>query len=284
MILKYFFSSIIVALFMCSPIKLCGNEAAGAYLVLNSPVNAGFGAIFSSVLSALNMYDQGGYAGVHVDLNSGIYLDPAQGPNWWEYFFEPIDIGDKKAPHYIFSANDVAHLVNQGFPMPRERGYELIKKYIHLKPHLQKEMDAFITKNFKEYVVIGIHHRGTDKKLETPIIPYDTTLFHLNWLYTNLSKKHKVRIFVATDDSDFLAYVKKRYPKKVIYNDFVRSVNGEPLHYNDDFYSGNYQKGKEAVLDCLILSKCDWLVFPAASAFSMASLKFNPNLPAIPLP
>lgn len=280
---KHILTSVLLCFAFLKSFELFSETEKGPFLVLNNPLNPGFGAVFSSVLSALDTYDKGNYSGIKVDLNSGMYLDQKKGSNWWDYFFEPINFGDETAPNYVFSQSDVAHLVITGFPMPRERGFELIQKYIHLKPHVQKKIDHFIQKKFKEKFVIGIHHRGTDKKTEAPIVPYETIMFHVDWWVEHLPKDVKVCIFVATDDQNFLDYIRKIYPKKVIYNKFVRSKDDNPIHDNDKLYQSNYQKGEEAIIDCMLLSKTNLLIFPEASAFSIAALKFNPGLTAIPL-
>lgn len=270
--------------FICFSSGICFSEAEKRpFAILNNPVNSGFGAIFSSVLSALNLYDQGEYSGIEIDLNEGIFFDSNYGPNWWEYFFEPIRLGDENAPRYVFSMHDVAELVNRGFEMSRERGFELIQKYIHLKPAVEKKVSRFIEKQFENYFIIGIHYRGTDKVLEATPVSYQTVIKHVDWWITNLPKELGVRIFIATDEQRFLDHMKELYPEQVIYNRFVRSTTENPIHYNDHLYSSNYQKGKEALVDCLLLSKCNLLLFPAASAFSMAALKFNPSQIAIPL-
>lgn len=279
-IFNLFFLSLIL---LKLPVHLFSEEENKPFVILNNPSNSGFGAVFSSVIATLDMYDQGCYAGVKVDLNEGMYLDPNYGPNYWEYFFEPINLGDTTAPHHILSGNDVSRLINAGFQIPKERGYELIQKYVYLKPHIQKKINKFVKKKFKGYFTIGIHHRGTDKKTEASIVPYSTTLFHVNWWIKNLPKNTKTRIFVATDDQNFLDYIHKLYPDKVIFNHFIRSKGEDPIHYNDNLFKNNYQKGEEALIDLLLLSKCDLFLFPAASAFSMTATKFNPFQTAIPL-
>lgn len=281
--LKSLLTSLLLGFLFLHSIKLYSEPDEYSFLVLNNPINSGFGAIFSSALSALDLYDRGNYSGIKIDLNSGMYVDAQREANWWEYFFEPINIGNEEAPHFVFSQHDVAVLVNKGIAMRRERGYELIQKYIHLKPHMQNKINLVVDTKFKDNFVIGIHHRGTDKHLEAPIVPYDVILFNVNWWMANLPKDVKVSIFVATDDQNFLDYICEIYPNLVVYNPFVRSRNENPVHYNDHFYKSNYQKGEEAILDCILLSKCHLLFFPQASAFSMTSLKFNPSLPAIPL-
>lgn len=280
---KRCFMIVIFCLICFNPAMLLSNSNERITLVLNNPINSGFGAIFSSVLSALNVYEQGGYGGIKIDLNSGIYLDPERGPNYWEYFFKPINLGNESNIPYAFTSDDVSMLINAGFVMPRERGFELIQKYIHLKPHIEQEVDAFVQSQFNGYFTIAIHHRGTDKKVEVPIVPYQTIICHVLWWLANGPKDKIARIFIATDDQNFLNYMCQLFPGQVIYNDFVRSQDGNPLHYGNNWYLNNYQKGKEALVDCLLLGKCDVLLFPAASAFSMATLKFNPQQIAIPL-
>lgn len=254
------------------------------YFILNNQhTNPGFGALFHAVLGALDGFEEGKYAGLKVEFKSGVYFDPAVGSNWWEYFFEPINLGNEQAPLYYSTCEDVCNLVPKGLEICRNRAYELIKKYIHLKPKLQRKVDAFASKRFKNNLIIAVHHRGTDKKLEAPIVPYQTTLFHLNWWVTNQPRKTKIKIYVATDDQEFLDTICSMYPKRVVYNDFVRSKNGEPIHYNDHIYKSNYQKAEEAIIDCLLLARSHILIYPSSSTFSNASLKFNPNTIAVSL-
>lgn len=59
---------------------------AGSYLVVNNPHNSGFFATFLSVLGALSIYEEGGYAGISVVLNNDFYIDVEKGPNWWSIF------------------------------------------------------------------------------------------------------------------------------------------------------------------------------------------------------
>lgn len=286
---KFYKSFTLVWLFCllmnCHFVKIYAEEEK-PYLVLNNPVNAGFFAIFSSVIAALNMYEEGHFAGIHVDFNSGVYLDLERGPNWWEYFFDPIHLGDEtNAVKHVFSFEEVLSLAGHGFIIPRERASELIQKYVHLRPEIAEELETFVNTHFKDHYVIGIHHRGTDKKTEAPIVPYEKTLTTLNWVISNLSdeQRDKLKVFVATDEQNFLNFLIPIFPNNVIYSDFVRSTDDQPLHYNPSIYSSNYQKGKEALLDCLLLSRCNFLLFPTTSSLSIASMKFNPNLPAIAL-
>lgn len=63
--------------------------------VLTSPIyNPGLFSIFNMVVGALNYYDKGNISGLRVDFQEkGWYFDSTKGSNWWNYYFEPINVG-----------------------------------------------------------------------------------------------------------------------------------------------------------------------------------------------
>jgi hypothetical protein len=262
------------------PPKITSTEPNGKFLIYNTG-NSGMFAVFSGVLGALNFYEQGNYQGIHIALEGGVYQDPKLGSNWWTYFFEPIQVGNDRALTYTFTFEDHRALAHDGFHMPRNRAHELITKYIKVLPHIQNQVDRFVTNHFKDHYVIGVHHRGTDKVTEMPLVPYEKTAKALATVIDHLSNEEKshFKIYVATDDAHFVEYLSKAYPDQVIYNDFVRSDDSQPLHIgNDEKYSSIYQKGEEALVDCLLLSRCNYLIRPWSS-LSIVADHFNPDMP-----
>lgn len=257
----------------------------GDYLIVNNPnYDPGFFSVFSSVLGALEVYDTGEYSGIFVNLNSGRYLDTNRGPNWWEYFFEPIKLGkiDPPTKKYIFH-QDLADFSFAILQIPRQRLHYLINKYVRVKKDIQKQINTYVKNKFAGHFVIGVHHRGTDKQQEQVPIPYEMTYDALCKAIDNLDEENKNNflIYVATDDSAFLTYMSERFPSRIIYSDFVRSSNEIPLHFGD-FYKNNYERGKEALLDCLLLSKCNMLLRPWSN-LSLAATFFNPEMPVVVL-
>jgi hypothetical protein len=274
----------VLLLFIFPPCKLLAFSIEERPVLVYNACSSGMFANFACVLGVLQIYEQYNCSGVKIDFSNGCYLDPAHGPNWWEYFFEPINIVEQNAPTYIFSSLDDIHSICViGFSLSRQRAFELIQRYIHVKPNIQAEVDTFIQKYFENHFIIGVHHRGTDKILEIPLISYQTTIQILNTVTNNLSpeQRNKLKIYVATDDQEFMKYMIAFYSPALLYNNFVRSADATPLHYgNDNRYSSNYQKGKEALMDCLLLSKCNFLIRPMSSLSTIAD-RFNPNLPVI---
>lgn len=263
----------------CLCLLLAHNTLLPAIYKLTHPLyNPGFFSVFHTVLGALDAHDRSSN-GLIVDFeDQGLYYDARYGPNWWEYYFEPINFSYNNQPQEkLPTYKKINFALITEFEMSRARGYELIQKYIRLKPHIQDKLDTFVQQYFAGQRAIGIHYRGTDKKSEEPTVPYETVAHYLD---LEISEHNNIKIFVATDDAHFLAFMRKRFPEKVIALDAIRSQDQNPVHFP---HSENaYQKGEEALLDCLLLSRCAKL-YKMASNLSNCSAKFNPSIPVVNL-
>ena len=71
--------------------------------------------------------------------------------------------------------------------------------------------------------------------------------------------------------------MRERFPGRVVCLEMHRSVDGTPI---DVIQGDNWNKGRDAVLDCLLLSRCDVLV-RTASNLSLCAGFFNPRLPVV---
>jgi hypothetical protein len=92
-------------------------------------------------------------------------------------------------------------------------------------------------------------------------------------------QKENIKIFVATDEEPFLEFMQKKFPGKVAAIDAIRSKNGAPIHTSA---RNGYKKGEDALIDCILLSKCSKL-YKMASNLSDVSMRFNPFVPVIHL-
>lgn len=259
--------------------ELKSRPHLGRFLIYET--SSGFFATVLSVIGALDFYEKGSYSGFQVKMSGGVYLDPELGPNWWNYFFEPINFGNHKARHHVFTVEEHGKFVGKANGMDRAKANYFIQKYIHVLPHIQHQVDEFVSEYFGDAFVIGVHHRGTDKVIEMPRVPFERTNSALQGLIDTLDENQKItfKIYVATDDAGFLEFMKEQYGDRVLYNQFVRTTDDTPLHYgNDDKYSSIYKKGEEALIDGLLLSRCNHLIRPNSS-LSIASGLFNPTLP-----
>lgn len=244
---------------------------------------AGMFSTFMMVMGLLDGYDRGDFAGVEVSLRkSELYFDGAYGPNWWNYYFYPIRTKlPRHAVRRTLSKRLSERIALRGHQtLSRQRCYELIHKYVTIRPEILSEVKVFLKNHLDGEFLVGVHYRGTDKfNVEAPYIsPEEVCSKIKNYIHTHLTTRF--RIFVATDCERFLQQARKTFGEKVFFYPMKRSLNEVPIHV--DPATRGYVRGKLALLDCLTLSKCDVLI-RTSSNLSNASLLFNPALPALRL-
>ncbi len=238
-------------------------------------------AVLGDVMSVLECYDKGVCSGVKIDFGTGgLYYDRSQGPNWFNYYFEPVTIGNTSKAYFETDWPSKNGIPNLGDIANREQYASKITKYLKLKPEIAHEIDHFVATHFNNSFVIGIHYRGTDKDSEAPRVHYEKALAEVS-KQAHLRNLQDYKIFVATDEHAFLEYMKTQHPGKILYNtDVQRSKNGKPLHLEQS--SNQYENGKHALMDCILLSRTNLLI-RTSSNFSLFSTYFNPKIPVIEL-
>jgi hypothetical protein len=212
------------------------------------------------------------YAGVRVRFEDGLYLDPRIGPDWWRYYFEPIDLGSGSErvvdPHFH---DHCAHRVERS--LPRDAAVALVAQYVSIKPDIRAIGEAFAASHWHGAQVIGVHYRGTDKWEDARRVPYDEMA---GVVRDAMRGREPCRIFVATDEAGFVDYMTQQFGDRVTSREMFRSRDGRPIDvFNGD---GNYQKGLDAVVDCWLLSRTSTLI-RTASNLSLCATFFNPRLP-----
>jgi hypothetical protein len=106
---------------------------------------------------------------------------------------------------------------------------------------------------------VGIHFRGTDKTIEAPRVSWN---YCLQVLQTYLKTDGRIKaVFVASDEQEFVDFV-------------VQSVRDIPIFSYEDYYryqpsddlppyriaGGEYEKGEDALVNALLLSRCVTLI------------------------
>jgi hypothetical protein len=130
--------------------------------------------------------------------------------------------------------------------------------------------------HFGNFHVIGIHFRGTDKCGEAPRVPYEEVCAAVRTAIGVVGTEDW-RLFVASDEQAFVDYMEDAFPDMVFSWETRRSTDGCPI---DLRMEDNYKKGEDAVMDCLLLSRCHQLI-RTASDLSLCSTYFNPDIPVV---
>lgn len=255
------------------------NGEESSYIILRSR-DSGMFSIFDDVAGLLKKFDKGKIGGIEIDFeHEGAYYEPLYGPNWWSYYCKPLKVGDPSGCLVINSLDFWTHKLPYSieFGSSRQEVHRIIETYFHIKPEIIKNVEDFCENEFEGFV-FGIHYRGTDKIHEAPRTKYRKIKKQLkSEVLTRGLQNYK--IFIAADEQAFLDYMINKYGSKVIYvKEAERSLDGNPLHLGRS--EGKYQQGLDALTDCLLLSKTDYLI-RTSSNLSRWSTYFNPDLPVI---
>ena len=213
--------------------------------------------------------------------------------NCWKYYFEDINnhnlnnIPDydytkefTMPPHVEYSFRDIPHHQHiidlKTFDSKREFVNKYISK-IKIKKHIQDKIDKFVNQNLKDFKVLGVHVRGTDKWADVPggnqihsrFENYDTLIAEELGNYD--------KILICTDSKRALLHFKKKYHNVVYYNSY-RMIDhiGSSIH----FTRGNYSTGEDVLVESVLLSKCDKIIITDSNV-SLAALYFNPAIPFV---
>jgi hypothetical protein len=270
---------------------------------------------FHSVLGALAYAEVHGSAGVRVDFRSPLYEERDRGPNWWTYFFQqaamPLHSGESAAGLEVhlngtitkygtyggFSdvvGGPMAYLYPMTYGLSRSDLNRLLTAHVHVRPEILESVARFIRARFEPGAcVVGVHYRGTDAthnwtgafaNYRTSHVPYDVYADEVRRVL-DAAAPRRYQIFVATDEIDCLEFMRNQFGDRVIDLDDAPRVrpHEQAVHLDLTLPVSNYQKGKSALVDSLILAATNYLV-KGRSNLSDASLAFNPQLPYSFLP
>ncbi|MEI6805043.1 MAG: nodulation protein NodZ [Myxococcaceae bacterium] len=244
--------------------------------------SAGMFSIMDDVWALLDCYHARICSAVKIDFGkSGLYYDSKKGPNWFDYYFLPIDLGTTQGPFIkTQDPSGTNHRVPEFNGLDRMQINSIIHEYIVVRPEIELAVQKFVDSNFKHHFVFGVHYRGTDKSSEAPVTRYPRVTQEIH-RQVDLKKLSNYKIFVATDAQEFLEYIESQFPGKIIHvPNIERSTDGKPLHINK--HEKQYEIGRGSLIDCLLLSRTNLLI-RTSSNLSRWSTYFNPELPVIEL-
>ena len=248
------------------------------------------------------------------------FYDEAHGPNVWDYYFEPVaghgyeEIGQwLRDPQHPLRPYDVVTLTDEDlwylhcfekqsvfayayeryrlktrfdakwYDRQRRKAHELIQRRIHVKSDIRDRVDLFFREHMEGRHVLGMHLRGTDKGAAegsaTAKMKVGPELYFQH-VDQYLVEHPDARLFVATDQVQYLDAIKERYGNRVLANDCLRSTDDiAPFEFEE---ASGYVKGAEVLTDALLLARCHYLL-KCASHVGEAALWFDPNIPSLDL-
>lgn len=121
---------------------------------------------------------------------------------------------------------------------------------------------------------LGLHYRGTDKNMASVETNYVSESDFIT-LADDFIKTHPdiQIIFVSSDEDSFVDSFRAKYPQHQIVN------SGSVMHHKELNAQNNMGKGEHALLDCVLLSRCKYLL-KCQSALSGFAKVLNPDIEA----
>jgi len=267
-------------------LKSTGNRNSDGnliYIIRQNGSGRGLFSIVSSTLCHLHLAERFGLIPV-VDLRSVkteyddrqfMETDRFKRQNPWDFFFEPVS---SLTCESTFEDRTVL-ASSKGFPdgYPRKMLVSHVQelrdvavKYIKVAPDLAEELEKTKREILSGYHVLGVHFRGQEQKT-MPFHPLSPTLAQMfSAIDLAISKYGFDRIFVASEDLDYVDAVLSRYRDKAITLPHFRTrspVNAYRIMPRDKH---KYLLGKEILFDACILSACAGLVSSTSNVTEFA--------------
>ncbi len=212
-----------------------------------------------------------------------IYGDAQRRVDWFSELFETVPEARIDVPPNKIRTSKVNDLVHLGFRKKYERQLRIesaSKLFLsHYRPaaHIVEEVSSISKALEIGESTLGVHYRGTDKKLEAETISWERFCGIVASALS--SHPHLTSIFISSDEPEFIDYFLDwpfGVPVSVAPAKYLAS-GSVPVHFAG--YPG-LEIAREALLSCLLLSQCGFLV-KTPSYLSAWSKIFNPTLPVI---
>jgi hypothetical protein len=174
----------------------------------------------------------------------------------------------------------------------RQQANSIIRRYVRPRTYIRRKVNNFLRRQMSLDYIIGIHARGTDAISKEEIRPHRQGSLMLSKYSANLRLLLNVHpeagIFVATDDQASLDYFEKEFGSRVISYDSIRHESGKlsgtgptgwimPAYIAAD-RDRAAKNGEEAVIEYLLLSRCNHLLHNGGSLARTVLLN-APHLP-----
>jgi len=196
--------------------------------------------------------------------------------NSWNYYFKPVSnyklsdvyqsknviICDNKTSTGGYNANNYKSNFRffNGFQFFDDRHKKITKKYIKINKDIIAEAD-YIKKQFKNNKVLGICFRGSDSK-KNSYQPHTPTKRQIIYSTNFLLKKYNFdKIYLCTEDSDYLNFYKKHYDKILFFNkNSPRTTDAKDL-FDSKNQNHRYLVGRGNLVDMLVLTEVNHMLF-----------------------
>jgi len=252
----------------------------------------GLGAVFASLVALHHHFENA--PGLRKIVSSNpLYLEEGQPGDVLDLFLDrlyphaPAGYEDQRElPLIPFTSDYDISLKPLSRGLRIQRAHELFNRHYRVKRIFLDEAESFCAANFSQ--AIGVHFRGSDKRIEAPVVAWEAIAKALDERLDAAGQDNggakeigAKKIFVASDETDFIEFIRRRYgADRMCALDCQFVADGlTPAHFQP---GSGLAKGREALLTMLILARCS-VVIRGASFLSGWAKVLNPGLPIVML-
>lgn len=202
---------------------------------------------------------------------------------WYLHAFDPDSVYNY--PYGYYEKHPVED-VEAWYAQQRARARRYLARYVRPKPHILAKVDEFWRRHLEGFEVLGVHMRGSDKGITNTVAALNRIVEpeeYFPHIDRFLREAPGARIFLATEQSQFVDQVRERYGERVVTRDVIRTSAFGPVSNPFLVSAGDgYAKGEEVLIDCLLLSRSRRLL-RCTSAVGEYAVYFNEALESIDL-
>ena len=202
---------------------------------------------------------------------------------WYLHAYDPDGIYNYPYGHYKSLTDD---RLDAWYVRQRVGARRLLARHVRPKPHILAKVDEFWQGELAGHDVLGVHMRGSDKGAAdastrlSRIVEPEEYFPHIDRF---LGETANPRIFLATEQSQFVARTRARYGKRVVARAVTRTDSFGAVSNPFQARTGSgYLKGEEVLVDCLLLSRSRRLL-RCTSAVGEYAVYFNEGLESLNL-
>ena len=200
--------------------------------------------------------------------------------NAWQYYFDQISDYTLNEVYnsskVIITSDKFFHHFEYNLEKSNNLKW-LFKNKIIINSYIWEIYNKIIRKYFNEKI-LGIHFRGTSYKRSAGH-PFPATKKQMLFNVDKILEEKKIKkIFLATEEKEYLQLFLKKFKEKIFYikSSYVSNKNDAFKVYPRTNH--RYKLGRDILIETLLLSKCDYFIYVNSNVSSAAiALNLNNN-------
>jgi len=241
-----------------------------------------------------------------IDWSSSCYLESHRKIDPWNYYFEDCfpNLNPETKPLRHLPRGEIVACTRDNIITPRTQDgncvplllprdrllpHGIIKRYLFIKPSLQKHISEFRHEHFQKHT-IGLHIRGPGRsdggapQMRSRFLCENGVPFaqYYKFVDQHMVSHPEARIFICSDSAYVVQKVERRYGKSVFHYPATRSSFGEMHNSHHPENKGKsfpkYKLGKDVISEAYLLSHTDHLIHGNSNVVNFILSK-NPLLP-----